>query len=186
MKNFTIINKKYNSSTTIYDIKDTLENYTIGNGIYFWKCDIIDAGQDKDLSKITNPIDRIKKVLERERFVANTSQDYIYRYGSNDNIMYDEFNLGEKYYKSYSYYSGLEMDTTYYYENNTVVANYNLGDYKVYINYNLDSNWYDCESTVIDWCETNAQEYVNGLMTDTYQSFMKILQKAEVDLSDLK
>ena len=126
------------------------------------------------------PREKLHKALTSSYYRTYDSVVYTYDFSPAGGTMMRQFYLNDGYYTDFSDYYGAQMLSKYDYRNNIITYTFKWSSYWATIKWNLNTTRWNCESSVNNWCNDNAQDYVDGEMNDTYNEVMEIFNKAGI------
>lgn len=131
---------------------------------------------DQNLS----PREKLHNALLDSYYRTYDNNIYSYDFSPKDGLMMRQFFLNEGYYNEVSDYMGMQMLSKYDYRNNIVTFTFKWSSYWATINWNLNTTYWNCDSSVNSWCDNNGEKYVEGEMNDTYNEVMEMFDKAGI------
>lgn len=126
------------------------------------------------------PREKLHNALLDSYYRTYDNNTYSYDFSPKDGLMMRQFFLNEGYYTEVSDYMGMQMLSKYDYRNNIVTFTFKWSSYWATINWNLNTTYWNCDSSVNNWCNNNGEKYVEGEMNDTYNDVMEIFNKAGI------
>ena len=129
-------------------------------------------------------IDKFRDILLKNGY--KTDEKNIYYLKSENTNNYTKINLDEKIYTEYSSYNGISITTNYYYKDDKVKLQYNYSTYSSTIELDLNTNKWNCDSSLVNWCNDNAEDYVDNEMYNVTIEFNDLLSKYNINLDNIK
>lgn len=131
-----------------------------------------------------NSSEKLKKLLIKKGYKQKNDNIYYLDYSGKD-TMYSQIDLDKHIYSDYSSDYGIDMLTEYYYKKKEVKFSYKYSNYSSNITWDLNTDKWDCESNLDNWCEENAREYVDDNMYNAIQDFEELLSKENINVDDI-
>lgn len=127
-----------------------------------------------------SPREKLHKALTSSYYTTTNNNVYTYDFSPTGGTMMRQFYLNDGYYTEFSDYYGMQMLSKYDYRNEIITFTFKWSSYWATIKWNLNTTRWNCDSSVNNWCNDNAQEYVDGEMNDTYNEVIEIFNKAGI------
>lgn len=127
-----------------------------------------------------SPREKLHNALIKGYYVTYDNNTYSWDYSMENSTMMRQYFLNEGYFTDYSDYLGMQMLSKYDYKNNVATFIFKWSSYWANIEWNLNTERWNCESSVNNWCQNNGQEYVDGKMTETIDEVWEMFNKAGI------